>query len=279
MSDQYLVGLDLGQRKDYSAVVAARKRMVDAAGELPPDATQYPTIFAKPADTTVTIAHGKQQGERVGPPARLRSQYATTCVQRFPLETDYPSIVERTAVLFTRDGYRGSTLVVDQTGVGAPVVDQFRRAKREPVRCAKCRGDGVAYFAQVRQMDRPACLTCGGEGKLLLQTNVAAIHITNGTGWRYEKETDTWYVSKRELISVLVVLMEDPVGRFIIDPRLPHANLLASELTMFRVKKNERTGNDTLEAWREREHDDLVLAAALMLWYGERASRKAWFKC
>ena len=29
-------------------------------------------------------------------------------------------------------------------------------------------------------------------------------------------------------------------------------------------------GNDTYEAWRESDHDDLVLAAAIACWYGEK---------
>ena len=29
-------------------------------------------------------------------------------------------------------------------------------------------------------------------------------------------------------------------------------------------------GNDTYEAWRESDHDDLVLAAAFACWYGEK---------
>ncbi len=29
-------------------------------------------------------------------------------------------------------------------------------------------------------------------------------------------------------------------------------------------------GNDTYEAWRESDHDDLVLAAAIACWWGEK---------
>ncbi len=32
-------------------------------------------------------------------------------------------------------------------------------------------------------------------------------------------------------------------------------------------------GNDTYEAWREGDHDDLVLAAAMAAWYGEKKLR------
>ena len=42
------------------------------------------------------------------------------------------------------------------------------------------------------------------------------------------------------------------------------------------VKVNVATGNESFEAWRERDRDDLVLATALPLWYSERAQRLLW---
>ncbi len=44
---------------------------------------------------------------------------------------------------------------------------------------------------------------------------------------------------------------------------LPLADILTRELLAFRVKINLSTGHDSYEAWRERDHDDLVLAVAL----------------
>jgi hypothetical protein len=41
-------------------------------------------------------------------------------------------------------------------------------------------------------------------------------------------------------------------------------------LGTFKVKININTGNESFEAWRERDHDDLVLAVALACWFGER---------
>jgi hypothetical protein len=45
---------------------------------------------------------------------------------------------------------------------------------------------------------------------------------------------------------------------------LPLTAVLAEELAAFRVKVTP-AGNETFEAWRERDHDDLVLAVALAL--------------
>ena len=43
------------------------------------------------------------------------------------------------------------------------------------------------------------------------------------------------------------------------------ANTLTSELLNFKVKITT-VGNETFESWRERDHDDLVLALACALW-------------
>jgi hypothetical protein len=47
-------------------------------------------------------------------------------------------------------------------------------------------------------------------------------------------------------------------------------------LSTFRVKVNIAMAQESFEFWREKDHDDLVLAAALPLWYPERAQRQFW---
>ena len=46
--------------------------------------------------------------------------------------------------------------------------------------------------------------------------------------------------------------------------------MLKEELLNFKMKINVATGHDSYEAWREGEHDDLVLAAALAVWAADR---------
>ncbi len=77
-----------------------------------------------------------------------------------------------------------------------------------------------------------------------------------------------WSVPKKDLVAIMQTLVQ--AGRFQIAPTLPDAAALGRELVNFRVKVNLATGNETLESWRERDHDDLVLAVALACWYGER---------
>jgi hypothetical protein len=80
-------------------------------------------------------------------------------------------------------------------------------------------------------------------------------------------EGGVWHVPKRELAGVLGVLLGG--RRLEIAPALPLAKVLAPELQTFSAKINVATGNMSFEAWREKDHDDLVLAVALALWMGE----------
>ncbi len=56
------------------------------------------------------------------------------------------------------------------------------------------------------------------------------------------------------------------------DPELK--DTLVKELLNFRVKINISTAHDSYEAWREGDHDDLVLSVALACWAGERFMEK-----
>lgn len=74
----------------------------------------------------------------------------------------------------------------------------------------------------------------------------------------------SYRVPKRNLISTLQVLLQ--TGRLKIASSLELAQTLRAELLNFRVKINLKTAHDSYEAWREGDHDDLVLAAALAAW-------------
>ena len=92
------------------------------------------------------------------------------------------------------------------------------------------------------------------------------ITITGGAGTALVD--GCWSVPKRELAGVLQVLLG--TRRLKVSPALPLAKVLTQEMSTFRVKINIATGNESFEAWRERDHDDLVLAVALACWSGEQ---------
>jgi phage FluMu gp28-like protein len=73
-------------------------------------------------------------------------------------------------------------------------------------------------------------------------------------------------VPKRDLCSCVAVLLQ--TGRLRIARNLPHAQTLERELSRFRVKISP-DGHDSYTAWREADHDDLVLAVAVASWMSE----------
>lgn len=79
-------------------------------------------------------------------------------------------------------------------------------------------------------------------------------------------------VPKRELVGVLQVLLQS--RRLVVAKGLALAETLGRELANFRVKVTA-AGNETMESWRERDHDDLVLSVALACWVAEQAARLA----
>lgn len=85
-------------------------------------------------------------------------------------------------------------------------------------------------------------------------------------GDRTSSEHGTLRVPKRDLVSSVAVALQ--AGTLKIAPDLTLAPVLTEELSRFRMKFT-RTGHDSYEAWRESDHDDLVLSVSLGLWYAE----------
>jgi hypothetical protein len=75
-------------------------------------------------------------------------------------------------------------------------------------------------------------------------------------------------VPQRDLVGVLTVAFQS--SRLKIAQALPLANVLAKELSDFKVKTDAWAAHDTYGAWREGQHDDLVLSVALACWTAER---------
>ena len=129
-------------------------------------------------------------------------------------------------------------IAADMTGVGTAVVEMIGQALG-----AKA-GDG-------RRAELCPVLIRGGHA------------VTRG-------DDLTWHVAKVQLVSVLQALLSS--RRLKIASGLADAEVLVAELKAFSVKIT-LAGNETFEAWRERDHDDLVLAVAMALWLAENAPR------
>jgi hypothetical protein len=80
-----------------------------------------------------------------------------------------------------------------------------------------------------------------------------------------------WLVPKKDLVGTMQLLLQD--RRIKVADSLEHAATLVSELQQFQIK-TVTLSPDALE-WRERPHDDLVLAVAIAVWAAENPGRIA----
>lgn len=92
--------------------------------------------------------------------------------------------------------------------------------------------------------------------------------VTITSGQQASEPRPGWHnVPKRDLAAVVQILLRR--RRLQIAAGLEEAGILLKELTNFKVKIST-DGRDSYEAWREGDHDDLVLATAMPCWLGER---------
>ena len=195
------IGLDLGQAADYTAL-----------------AVVHSVQTRIPDGQTVKGLH-------------LRH------LERYPLRTPYPKIVENVAALVrdeklspteydpSRGRYSSQppVLVVDNTGVGVAVTDLLK-------------GKGLRF---------------------------TSVTITGGD--TVHKASGNWRVPKRDLVAALEVSFH--TGALKVAEGLTLWPALKEELLNFRRKINLKTAHDSYEHWRESDHDDLVLATALACWW------------
>jgi hypothetical protein len=109
---KFVVGVDLGQATDYTAI----------------SVVQRVPVFA---NELVKGKHGTDYTKM----ARVEKPPYLHCRQlaRAEIGTKYPEIVRKTKAMLETPQLRGALLVVDGTGVGRPVIDMFREAGLRPV--------------------------------------------------------------------------------------------------------------------------------------------------
>jgi hypothetical protein len=139
------VGLDLGQSSDFSALAIveeplwvhddwSHKLNIPASGWVPLDGlTEWQIGQAR------SMAH--HYGRPATPPLHLRH------VQRWPLKTAYPRIVDDVVALLSRPPLRDRSvaLCVDATGVGRAVIDQLNQRGQRPISITISPGLQVHY--------------------------------------------------------------------------------------------------------------------------------------
>ncbi len=90
-------------------------------------------------------------------------------------------------------------------------------------------------------------------------------------GYKQSRDGDTYRVPKKDLIARPQVLLQEGNRRLKIAPSLPEAGTLVEELLNYRHKITD-AGSDTYGAWREGQHDDLLLALCLAVWAADQRS-------
>jgi len=158
--------------------------------------------------------------------------YAVRHLERLAAGTPYPEQVSKTRVLVSR--------LEKQNGHVSLMVDQtgVGRPVTDMLRAAKLR----PHAAVVTGGDTPS------------------------------HEGDEYRIPKRDLVSSSQVLLQSK--RLTIASSLSLAQALIGELLAFKATITLQRENSSAppEPWRERMHDDLVLAVALAAWYGENQS-------
>ncbi len=150
-------------------------------------------------------------------------------LERVKLGTPYPQVVElvEQRVCAPQLGEWPRDLVVDATGVGRPLVDMLRAAP----------------------------------GLVLAAVPIQAVTITGGdapSGSGREAR-----VPKRDLVTNLALLYQQ--SGLLMAANLAEGAVFVRELLNFKVKISA-AGHDSYAAWRDGQHDDLVLAVALACW-------------
>jgi hypothetical protein len=128
---QHIIGLDLGQSNDPSALVIAQKRT--------PWRVEAPANVQLPQGHTGMTVREEKERRVKGEPV-----YDIVHLQRFDLGTAYPEVARQTAAIASdpRTG-KSPDMVVDATGIGAPVVDVLRDEGLRPVEVTITSGSKV----------------------------------------------------------------------------------------------------------------------------------------
>jgi hypothetical protein len=168
-------------------------------------------------------------------------------LERYPLKTPYTDIADQVKSLLT-----GPPFIT-------PVLSYGRVAKPTTELIVDKTGVGVAVTDLLKER----------------RLHYIAVTIT-GLGQKVNRTgTREYSVPKQDLVSALEVPFHK--GTLKVAKGLEGWPKLREELLNFRRKQNTRTAHISYEHWRESDHDDLVLAAALACWkaaYKRKGSTK-----
>lgn len=204
---RYVLSVDLGSEQDYTALSIIER-------------------IEKVQDRNLPMHNSRPIRNE---PVLIVAELHLTFMERVPLQTPYPIIVEKIGYIMNRPEFVNQiALVVDRTGVGLPVVQMMYQAGLAPI--------GIAIH--------------GGENT--------------------KAKEDGFNVPKRDIVTALLTAFQ--MKRFKLPPPsdMPIVKQFEEELTGFRMKIKQSTGHDSYEAWMEKIHDDLVISAAMGVWWFDK---------
>jgi hypothetical protein len=208
---EYILGLDLGQSSDPSALTVTEKI----------------TPFERATHSHENRAH---DSKITGDP-----RYAVRHIERFDLGTSYPDVVRRVAdVMDAPETGEDPTLVMDATGIGAPVVDQFHEEGLYPVQILFTGGDSVTsdgkeyrvpkadLATNVQALLEPRRLTIAKDldlaGQLVQEMKNFRVKISDSGHARFEHATESktddillslacalWFAERSPAASMVIV--------------------------------------------------------------------------
>jgi hypothetical protein len=169
------------------------------------------------------------------PPARGPvPHYDVRALRRWPLGTRYTEVVADLGKLLKMPEMDGTTLMIDETGVGRAVCEMVLEM--------------LARF--------PVCV------------KFTAVTITAGRAVTFAGPC-AMHVAKVALVSCLDAAFQADRLRFA--EGLAEGPAMIKELQTFR-RTVTPAGNETAAAWREKDRDDLVLSLALAQFYAEHVA-------
>jgi hypothetical protein len=157
-------------------------------------------------------------------------------LERYPLKTPYTDIADQVKSLLSGPPFT------------TPVISGGRLARPATELIVDKTGVGVAVTDLLKER----------------RLNFVSVTIT-GLGQKVNRSGAREYsVPKQDLVSALEVPFHK--GTLKVAKGLEGWPKLREELLNFRRKQNRTTAHISYEHWRESDHDDLVLAAALACW-------------
>ena len=106
--------------------------------------------------------------------------------------------------------------------------------------------------------------------QMMYQQGLAPIGISIHGGERVTTSADNFGVPKRDLVTALLTAYQMKRFKTQSPDKMPIIKEFRDELAGFQMKINARTGADSYEAWLERIHDDLVISAAMGVWWMDK---------